>query len=470
MYKLNICLLPLLLLLSFLQRAGAQNVGIGTTIPLARLHVADSSVLFTGGAINRNAAPPVSGAGTRMMWFAPSAAFRAGIVTGTHWDLTNIGQASLGIGEDVNASGKGSVALGYQTLAAGDHSFAAGDRSHATAIGAFSQGSLAVASGSYSFALGASVRTTGEYATAIGAASYASGSFSFAAGAARANGEYSVAIGRSATATGDKSYALGEFSRSVGIYSYALGTGNTAKGYAETVLGANAIESNSSPDSWVGNDPILQVGNGRDSWSKSTAFTILKNGNTGIGSMLPQAKLHIEGNQLIKLNSSGGTPQLILEATQSGDGSRIQFRNSNTGNRVWNLYGQPHLSNDADARFHINYSRVGNVMEMRGNGNVWFRGTVTQNSDVNLKKNITVVDNALTKIQQLSGYNYYWKDSTRDQQLQAGLLAQEIETWMPELVTTDEAGIKSVNYSGLIPYLVEAIKEQQKIIEQLRKK
>jgi len=107
-------------------------------------------------------------------------------------------------------------------------------------------------------------------------------------------------------------------------------------------------------------------------------------------------------------------------------------------------------------------------MVLRGNGNVWFRGTVTQNSDARLKKNIIPLSNSLDKIGKLNGYNYHWKDSTRDQQLQTGLLAQEMEILMPELVNADSAGIKSVNYTGLIPYLIEAIKAQQQQIEVLK--
>lgn len=63
-----------------------QNVGIGTTTPNARLHVADSAVLFTGPPIIISPTifdPPASGAGSRMMWYAAKAAFRVGTVNGT---------------------------------------------------------------------------------------------------------------------------------------------------------------------------------------------------------------------------------------------------------------------------------------------------------------------------------------------------------------------------------------------------
>ncbi|MBK7040698.1 MAG: hypothetical protein IPH46_09560 [Bacteroidetes bacterium] len=67
--------------------------GIGTTNPSARLHVADSSVVFTGPASLPviPSMPPLSGAGTRMMWYADKAAFRVGSVSGNQWDKDSIG-------------------------------------------------------------------------------------------------------------------------------------------------------------------------------------------------------------------------------------------------------------------------------------------------------------------------------------------------------------------------------------------
>jgi uncharacterized protein YqjF (DUF2071 family) len=64
-------------------------------------------------------------------------------------------------------------------------------------------------------------------------------------------------------------------------------------------------------------------------------------------------------------------------------------------------------------------------------------------------------------LEKLNGYQYHWKNEARDATLQTGLLAQEVEKALPELVKTDEKGMKSVNYIGLIPYMLEAIKMQQ---------
>jgi hypothetical protein len=64
-------------------------------------------------------------------------------------------------------------------------------------------------------------------------------------------------------------------------------------------------------------------------------------------------------------------------------------------------------------------------------------------------------------LEKLNGYQYHWKDETWDTALQTGLLAQEVEKVLPELVKTDDKGMKSVNYIGLMPYMPEAIKMQQ---------
>ncbi len=68
---------------------------------------------------------------------------------------------------------------------------------------------------------------------------------------------------------------------------------------------------------------------------------------------------------------------------------------------------------------------------------------------------------SLTNVQKLQGVTYHWNgvrnhDTT---QLQYGLIAQELEAIYPQLVTTESNGYKSINYVGLVPVLIEAIKE-----------
>ena len=87
-------------------------------------------------------------------------------------------------------------------------------------------------------------------------------------------------------------------------------------------------------------------------------------------------------------------------------------------------------------------------------------------SDRRLKENIDLLTSTIAKLDQINGYSYnYISDKEKKKQL--GVIAQELEEVYPELLTTREDGYKMVNYQGLIPVLLEAIKEQQSIINDL---
>ena len=98
-------------------------------------------------------------------------------------------------------------------------------------------------------------------------------------------------------------------------------------------------------------------------------------------------------------------------------------------------------------------------------------------SDKRLKDNIKPLDNALDKISKISGVEFDWND-TRDEDGKplhsykghdVGVIAQEIEEVLPEVVTTRDNGYKAVKYEKIVPLLIEAIKEQQEQIDELRK-
>ena len=112
------------------------------------------------------------------------------------------------------------------------------------------------------------------------------------------------------------------------------------------------------------------------------------------------------------------------------------------------------------------YNNV-NSIEVDAKGRVI---NVTENtpSDIRLKKDITPLQHALEQIMQLNGYQYHWKDQRQDSTLQIGVIAQELEKVYPELVSLRSDDYKTVNYTGLIPVLIEAIKEQQTTIQSLQ--
>ena len=91
----------------------------------------------------------------------------------------------------------------------------------------------------------------------------------------------------------------------------------------------------------------------------------------------------------------------------------------------------------------------------------------TSLSDVTKKTNIRPVENALEITKQLEGVRFDWIDNNKPS---IGLIAQQVEEVLPELVETSDDGIKSVSYGNIIGVLVEAIKEQQKLIDKLMEK
>ena len=96
-------------------------------------------------------------------------------------------------------------------------------------------------------------------------------------------------------------------------------------------------------------------------------------------------------------------------------------------------------------------------------------GNITAYSDIRLKENIEVIPNALEKVSTLRGVTYNRIDLTNKNR-QTGVIAQEIEEVLPEAVTTDDEGIKSVAYGNLVGLLIEAIKELKKENEELNQR
>lgn len=93
-----------------------------------------------------------------------------------------------------------------------------------------------------------------------------------------------------------------------------------------------------------------------------------------------------------------------------------------------------------------------------------FKATeVVQTSDIRLKENIHLINNPIEKIKQLHGYTFKFKDSEKTS---GGILAQEVEQVLPEVVDTDvNTGMKSVSYNGIVGLLIETVNQQQKQIE-----
>jgi hypothetical protein len=94
---------------------------------------------------------------------------------------------------------------------------------------------------------------------------------------------------------------------------------------------------------------------------------------------------------------------------------------------------------------------------------------IQESSDVRFKKNIQPIQGALKKVMQLEGVSYNWRvdefpKRKFGERTEIGVIAQDLEKVLPELVSTDGEGYKSVQYSHLVPVLLEAIKEQNNVI------
>jgi hypothetical protein len=88
-------------------------------------------------------------------------------------------------------------------------------------------------------------------------------------------------------------------------------------------------------------------------------------------------------------------------------------------------------------------------------------------SDESVKTDVTQITNSLNVINNISGVEFIWKSNKNKS---AGVIAQQLESILPFLVNTNNTGLKSVNYSGIIAYLIEAIKELTNRIDELEKK
>ena len=115
-------------------------------------------------------------------------------------------------------------------------------------------------------------------------------------------------------------------------------------------------------------------------------------------------------------------------------------------------------------------------MDISGNlvcgGSGTFTGDLIafSSSDRNLKENITVIPNALDKVNSLSGNTFTWKSGSYNESINddTGVIAQEVEALgLPGITTTREDGTKAVRYERLIPVLIQAIKELEARVKTL---
>jgi len=307
------------------------------------------------------------------------------------------------------------------------------------------------------------------------------GESSFAAGYnTKASGDYSVAIGRDASAEGSNSIALGRQNNSLGFASTTIGFGSSANANY-SFAGGNAAQALAINSFAFGENVVagginsiaignlanagtngIALGSGADA-NQTSALAI----GTNTSSLLPGA-IAIGEN----VNSEGARSVSIgynLKAPSYGE-TVIGYNNSNYTAQ------NPSFVNTDDRLFTIgngtNTSNLSDAFIVFKDGDAFLAGNVSTNSDIRLKRNIQPLQGSLEKVLKLQGYTYQWNDKTpRDtEQINTGLIAQELELLFPELISIDGSGYKSVNYIALVPHLIESFKEQAKQIENLSRK
>jgi Chaperone of endosialidase len=251
------------------------------------------------------------------------------------------------------------------------------------------------------------------------------------------------------------------------LIGFRAGYNNDA-GYNNTMLGYQAGYSNISGGGNVflgTNAGYYETGSDKLYIDNSSTTTPLIYGDFATNLFRTNGNVeHTRGS----FNSS--IPLLFLKEKGS---NYVKLRLGNDANtHYWDAAAIPGDASDYNAHFSFYYTNsfsTHQIFSIQGDGNAFLTGTLFESSDQRLKKNIQRFDNVLPKLNNLNAYTYNWIDSSKSKAQQVGLIAQEIEKEFPQLVNTDEKGIKSVAYANMVPVLLQAIKEQQKEIEELKR-
>lgn len=161
---------------------------------------------------------------------------------------------------------------------------------------------------------------------------------------------------------------------------------------------------------------------------KNQGDIIVTDGNVGIGTTSPNDKLDVNGN--------------IRANTFTNRGNTTYFLNPSSTFTSLNIAG--------------NISAAGNFYS----------------SDRRLKSNIQPIKNSIEKLNKINGYTFEWEGnpSRIENPKDIGVIAQEIEEIIPEIISTDTKGYKSVDYPKLTAFLISVLKEQQKEINEIKSK
>lgn len=160
------------------------------------------------------------------------------------------------------------------------------------------------------------------------------------------------------------------------------------------------------------------------------------------------------GNGSLQIKDSDGSNALFMGL---GAGSVNAVIGGGSSNRSGNIQ----ISNFQNQSTIVLQGSIGEVRAM----------SFTQTSDSQFQQDIAPLSNALDQVLAMQGVRYIFRHNTlssgtSSDKTQIGFIGQEMEKVCPEVVSTDSDGYRAINYTRLVPILVEAIKEQQQLITQ----
>jgi hypothetical protein len=196
-------------------------------------------------------------------------------------------------------------------------------------------------------------------------------------------------------------------------------------------------------------------------------------GSVGIGTTNPTQTLHVQGNVritggLYDFNNGAGSTGQILQSVGTGiswttfsGGSTITVSDDTSTNAT-----RYPVFEDVTSGISTSINVSSTKLTFNPSTGTLSATQITSLSDINKKKNIRPIENAIEITKKLEGVRFDWKDTDAPS---LGVIAQEVEKVLPELVVESD-GVKSVSYGNIVGVLIEAIKEQQVRIEELERK
>jgi len=177
----------------------------------------------------------------------------------------------------------------------------------------------------------------------------------------------------------------------------------------------------------------------------TTAFNLADAANITTGTISSD---RLTGSYAIDITGNASTASTATEFTVTA--------NNSTNETVYPVF--------VDAATGSQGAETDAALSYNPSTNTLTAGTFNSTSDRKLKENVKVVKNASELISKLEGVNFTWIETGEKS---VGVIAQQVESYIPELVSKNQE-VKSVNYNGLVGILIEAFKEQQRQIEELK--